>query len=180
MSIRTLDGTYTIDPTHSRVGFSARHAMVTKVRGAFNEVEGSATTGPNLEGAQVQVTMQAGSIDTRQADRDGHLKSADFFDVETYPTVTFRSTEVTAVDDDTLRVTGDLTVKDVTRPVTVDFEYAGSAQDPFGNTRVGFEGATSISRKDFGLTWNAALETGGFLVSDKVNLEFEISAIKAA
>ncbi len=180
MSIRTLDGTYTIDPTHSRVGFSARHAMVTKVRGAFNEVEGSATTGPDLQGAQVQVTMKADSIDTRQADRDGHLKSADFFDVETYPALTFRSTEVTAVDDDTLRVTGDLTVKDVTRPITVDFEYAGSAQDPFGNTRVGFEGATSISRKDFGLTWNAALETGGFLVSDKVNLEFEISAIKAA
>lgn len=180
MSIRTLDGTYTIDPTHSRVGFSARHAMVTKVRGAFNEVEGSATTGPDLQGAQVQVTMKADSIDTRQADRDGHLKSADFFDVETYPALTFRSTEVTAVDDDTLRVTGDLTVKDVTRPITVDFEYAGSAQDPFGNIRVGFEGSTDISRKDFGLTWNAALETGGFLVSDKVNLEFEISAIKAA
>jgi polyisoprenoid-binding protein YceI len=180
MTIRELNGTYTIDPTHSRVGFSARHAMVTKVRGAFNEVEGSATTGSGLEGAQVQVTMQAASIDTRQADRDGHLKSADFFDVETYPTLTFRSTEVTAVDDETLRVTGDLTVKDVTRPIAVDFEYAGSAQDPFGNTRVGFEGSTDISRKDFGLTWNAALETGGFLVSDKVNLEFEISAIKAA
>jgi polyisoprenoid-binding protein YceI len=180
MTIRELNGTYTIDPTHSRVGFSARHAMVTKVRGAFNEVEGSASTAAGLEGAQVQVTMQAASIDTRQADRDGHLKSADFFDVETYPTLAFRSTEVTAVDDETLRVTGDLTVKDVTRPITVDFEYAGSAQDPFGNTRVGFEGSTDISRKDFGLTWNAALETGGFLVSDKVNLEFEISAIKAA
>ena len=180
MTLRELDGTYTIDTTHSRVGFSARHAMVTKVRGAFNEVEGSATTGPDLQGAQVQVTMQAASVDTRQADRDGHLKSADFFDVETYPTLTFRSTEVAAVDADTLRVTGDLTVKDVTRPITVDFEYAGSAQDPFGNTRIGFEGSTDISRKDFGLTWNAALETGGFLVSDKVNLEFEISAIKAA
>ncbi|GGK77521.1 YceI family protein [Ornithinimicrobium pekingense] len=180
MTLRELDGTYTIDPTHTRVGFSARHAMVTKVRGAFNEVEGSATTGPDLQGAQVEVTMQAASVDTRQADRDGHLRSADFFDVETYPTLTFRSTEVTAVDADTLRVTGDLTVKDVTRPVTVDLEYAGSAQDPFGNTRVGFEGSTDISRKDFGLTWNAALETGGFLVSDKVNLEFEISAIKAA
>jgi polyisoprenoid-binding protein YceI len=180
MTLRELNGTYTIDPTHTRVGFSARHAMVTKVRGAFNEVEGAATTGPDLQGAQVEVTMQAGSIDTRQADRDGHLKSADFFDVETYPTLTFRSTGVTAVDADTLRVTGDLTVKDVTRPVTVELEYAGSAQDPFGNTRVGFEGSTDISRKDFGLTWNAALETGGFLVSDKVNLEFEISAIKAA
>lgn len=180
MSLRELNGTYTIDPSHSRIGFSARHAMVTKVRGAFNEVEGTATTGADLEGAQIEVTMQAASVDTRQADRDGHLRSADFFDVETYPTLTFRSTEVTAVDDDTLRVTGDLTVKDVTRPVTVDFEYAGAAQDPFGNTRVGFEGATTISRKDFGLTWNAALETGGLLVSDKISLEFEISAIKSA
>ncbi len=180
MSLRDLNGTFTIDPAHSRVGFSARHAMVTKVRGAFNEVEGSASTGPNLEGARIEVVMQAASVDTRQADRDGHLKGADFFDVENYPALTFRSTEVTAVDEDTLRVAGDLTVKDVTRPITVDFEYAGSAQDPFGNTRVGFEGSTDISRKDFGLTWNAALETGGFLVSDKINLEFEVSAIKAA
>lgn len=175
-----LNGTYTIDPSHTRIGFSTRHAMVTKVRGAFNEVEGSATTGPNLEGASIEVTMQAASIDTRSADRDGHLKSADFFDVETYPTLTFRSTEVTAVDGDTLRVTGDLTIKDVTRPVTVDFEFAGAAQDPFGNERIGFEGSTVVNRKDFGLTWNAALETGGVLVSEKVTLEFEISAIKSA
>ncbi|GAA1165981.1 YceI family protein [Ornithinimicrobium humiphilum] len=179
-TVRDLAGTYTIDPAHSRLGFSARHAMVTKVRGAFNEVSGTATTGPDLEGASVEVTIQAASIDTRQADRDGHLRSADFFDVETYPTLTFRSTEVTAADDTTLRVTGDLTVKDVTRPVSFDLEFLGSAQDPFGNVRVGFEGSTEISRKDFGLTWNAALETGGFLVSDKVVLEFEISAIKAA
>jgi polyisoprenoid-binding protein YceI len=178
MTLRELDGTYTIDPTHSRVGFSARHAMVTKVRGAFNEVEGSATTGPDLQGAQVQVTMQAASVDTRQADRDGHLKSADFFDVETYPNLTFRSTEVTAVDADTLRVAGDLTVKDVTRPITVDFEYAGSAQDPFGNTRIGFEGTTVINRKDWGVNWNASLEAGGVLVSEKVTLDIDISAIK--
>lgn len=179
-TLNELNGTYTIDPSHTRIGFSTRHAMVTKVRGAFNEVEGSATTGPNLEGASIEVTMQAASIDTRSADRDGHLKSADFFDVETYPTLTFRSTEVTAVDGDTLRVTGDLTIKDVTRPVTVDFEFAGAAQDPFGNERIGFEGSTVVNRKDFGLTWNAALETGGVLVSEKVTLEFEISAIKSA
>jgi polyisoprenoid-binding protein YceI len=180
MSLHELNGTYTIDPSHSRVGFSTRHAMVTKVRGAFNEVSGQATTGPNLEGASIEVTIQAASIDTRSADRDGHLKSADFFDVETYPTITFRSTEVVASDADTLRVTGDLTIKDVTRPVTIDFEYAGSAQDPFGNTRIGFEGSTVVNRKDFGLTWNAALETGGVLVSEKATLEFEVSAIKAA
>ena len=180
MSLHELNGTYTIDPSHSRVGFSTRHAMVTKVRGAFNEVSGQATTGPNLDGASIEVTIQAASIDTRSADRDAHLKSADFFDVETYPTITFRSTEVVASDADTLRVTGDLTIKDVTRPVTIDFEYAGSAQDPFGNTRVGFEGSTVVNRKDFGLTWNAALETGGVLVSEKATLEFEVSAIKAA
>ena len=179
-TLNELNGTYTIDPSHTRIGFSTRHAMVTKVRGAFNEVEGSATTGPNLEGASIEVTMQAASIDTRSADRDGHLKSADFFDVETYSTLTFRSTEVTAVDGDTLRVTGDLTIKDVTRPVTVDFEFAGAAQDPFGNERIGFEGSTVVNRKDFGLTWNAVLETGGVLVSEKVTLEFEISAIKSA
>lgn len=178
-SLRELDGTYAIDASHSRVGFSTRHAMVTKVRGAFNEVEGSATTGPDLQGARIEVTMQVASIDTRSADRDGHLKSADFFDVETYPTITFTSTEVTAVDSDTLRVTGDLTIKDVTRPVTIDFEYAGAATDPFGNQRVGFEGSTVVNRKDFGLTWNAALETGGVLVAEKATLEFEISAIKS-
>jgi polyisoprenoid-binding protein YceI len=180
MSLHELNGTYTIDPAHSRLGFSARHAMVTKVRGAFNEVSGTATTGPNLEGASIEIDVQASSVDTRQADRDAHLKSADFFDVDNHPAITFRSTEVTAVDDDTLRVTGDLSIKDVTQPVTVDFEFAGSAQDPFGNTRVGFEGSTTVNRKDFGLTWNAALETGGFLVSEKVTLEFEISAIKTA
>jgi polyisoprenoid-binding protein YceI len=180
MSLHELNGTYTIDPAHSRLGFSARHAMVTKVRGAFNEVTGTATTGPNLEGAAIEIDVEAASVDTRQADRDAHLKSADFFDAENHPAITFRSTEVTAVDDDTLRVSGELTIKEVTQPVTVDFEFAGSAQDPFGNTRVGFEGATTVNRKDFGLTWNAALETGGFLVSEKVTLEFEVSAIKAA
>ncbi|GAA4867582.1 YceI family protein [Serinicoccus chungangensis] len=178
-SLHDLDGTYAIDPSHSRVGFSTRHAMVTKVRGAFNEIEGSATTGPGLQDASVQLTMQVASVDTRSADRDGHLRSPDFFDVENYPTMTFTSTEVTAVDDGTLRVTGDLTIKDVTRPVTVDFEYAGAATDPFGNQRIGFEGSTVVNRKDFGLTWNAALETGGVLVAEKVTLEFEISAIKS-
>ena len=180
MSLNELNGTYTIDPSHSRVGFSTRHAMVTKVRGAFNEVGGQATTGPNLEGASIEVNIETASIDTRSGDRDAHLKSADFFDVEQYPAITFRSTEVVAADADTLRVTGDLTIKDVTRPVTVDFEYAGAAQDPFGNVRIGFEGSTVVNRKDFGLTWNAALETGGVLVSEKATLEFETSLIKAA
>ncbi len=180
MTLNELDGTYTIDPAHSRIGFSTRHAMVTKVRGAFNDISGTATTGENLQDAKIELTINAASIDTRSADRDGHLKSADFFDVETYPSLTFVSTDVKAVDADTLRVTGDLTIKDVTKPVTIDFEYAGAAQDPFGNTRVGFEGSTVVNRKDFGLTWNAALETGGVLVSEKATLEFEVSAIKSA
>lgn len=179
-TLNELNGTYTIDPSHTRVGFSTRHAMVTKVRGSFNEVEGTATTGPNLEGASIDLTIQSTSIDTRSDDRDAHLRSADFFDVETYPTLTFRSTEVTAVDEDTLRVTGDLAIRDAVRPVTVDFEFAGGATDPFGNERIGFEGSVVVNRKDFGLTWNAALEAGGVLVSEKVTLEFEVSAIKSA
>ncbi|MGO0575531.1 YceI family protein [Ornithinimicrobium panacihumi] len=179
-TLNELNGTYTLDPSHTSVGFTTRHAMVTKVRGTFNEVEGQATTGPNLEGASIVVDIKAASIDTRSGDRDGHLKSADFFDVETYPSITFRSTEVVAADADTLRVTGDLTIKDVTRPVTIDFDYAGAAKDPFGNERIGFEGSVVVNRKDFGLTWNAALETGGVLVSEKVTLEFEVSAIKNA
>ncbi len=178
-SLNNLNGTYTLDPSHTQVGFVVRHAMVTKVRGSFTDVEGTATTGENLEGASINVTMQAASIDSRSKDRDAHLVSADFFDVENYPTITFKSTNVEA-QGETLRVTGDLTIKDVTAPVTIDFEYEGAATDPFGNERIGFEGKTTVNRKDFGLTWNAALETGGVLVSDKVTLEFEISAIKNA
>ena len=179
-ALANLNGTYTLDASHTEIGFTTRHAMVTKVRGAFTEFEGTAVTGPNLADAKIDVTIQAASVDTGSADRDGHLRSADFFDVENYPTITFRSTEVAAADADTLRVTGDLTIKDVTRPVTIDFDYAGGATDPFGNERIGFEGSVVVNRKDFGLTWNAALETGGVLVSEKVTLEFEVSAIRAA
>ncbi|GAA1255880.1 YceI family protein [Pseudonocardia aurantiaca] len=176
-----LVGTYTLDAAHSRIGFSARHAMVTKVRGAFNEFEGTAnlpTSDPHSW--NVAVTIQAGSIDTRNEQRDGHLRGNDFLLLDEHPTITFTSTSVEHLSDSTFRVTGDLTVRGVTRPVSVDFEYEGSATDPFGNARVGFEGSVSISRKDFGITWNAALDTGGVLVSDKIDLEFEISAIKAA
>ena len=174
-----LSGTYALDPAHSRIGFVTRHAMVTKVRGSFDEFEGTARTEPGLADAHIELTAQVASVDTRNADRDAHLRSADFFDAETYPTITFVSTEVTG-SDDTLHVTGDLTIKDVTRPVSVDFEFNGAATDPFGNERVGFEGSVKVNRKDFGLTWNAALETGGVLVSENVTLEFEVSAIKQA
>ncbi len=175
----TQSGTYTIDSTHSRIGFVARHAMVTKVRGSFNEFEGSGHfDAENPAGSELRLTIQTASIDTRNADRDAHLKSNDFFDMETYPAITFASTAVEQVNEDNYRVTGDLTIKGVTKPVTVDFEYTGSAVDPYGNTRIGFEGKTTINRKDWGVNWNAALEAGGVLVSEKVVLEFEVSAIR--
>ncbi len=178
--VQDLTGTYTLDPSHSRIGFVARHAMIAKVRGAFNEVSGTATIdGANPSASSLEVTIQAGSVDTRDANRDGHLTSPDFFDVATYPTITFVATGFEITADDTVEVTGNLTIKDVTRPVTVPFEFGGAATDPFGNHRIGFEGQVSVNRKDWGLTWNAALETGGVLVSDKVTLEFEVSAVQA-
>jgi polyisoprenoid-binding protein YceI len=174
-----LTGAYTIDPTHSRIGFIARHAMVTKVRGSFNEFEGSGYfDAENPSASKVDLTIQAASIDTRNADRDGHLRSNDFFDMETYPEISFSSTGVEVVGDE-YRVTGDLTIKGVTKPVTVDFEYTGTAIDPYNNTRVGFEGTTTVNRKDWGVSWNAPLEAGGVLVGEKIVLEFEISAIRA-
>jgi polyisoprenoid-binding protein YceI len=176
-AVDDLAGDYTVDVTHTRIGFSARHAMVTTVRGQFGEFEGSAhldTTDPTASSAKVNI--RAASISTGQADRDAHLRSADFFDVETFPEIGFVTTSVTR-DAATWTVTGDLTIKGVTNPVTIDFESTGSARDPYGNLRVGFEGATSINRKDWGLTWNAALETGGVLVSEKIKLEFDVSAI---
>ena len=175
-----LSGDWTIDPSHTRIGFSARHAMVTTVRGQFKDFEGEAhidTADPSA--SSVTVKIQAASIDTGVADRDGHLRSGDFFDAETYPEITFVSTDVSR-DGDDWTVKGDLTIKGVSKPVTVEFESTGSARDPFGNLRIGFEGGTAINRKDWGLTWNAALETGGVLVSEKVKLEFDVSAIQNA
>jgi polyisoprenoid-binding protein YceI len=176
--IEDISGDYVIDAAHTRVGFSARHAMVTTVRGQFKDFEGQAhIDAANPENSSVTVTIQTASIDTGVADRDGHLKSADFFDVEQFPEITFVSTDVSR-DGADWTITGDLTVKGVAKPVTIEFESTGSARDPFGNLRVGFEGGTAISRKDWGLTWNAALETGGELDSDKVKLEFDVSAIQ--
>ena len=181
MSVKDLSGTYVLDPTHSSIGFSARHAMVTKVRGAFTNVAGTAVVdGGNPAASTIEVTIQADSFDTGQADRDGHVKSADFLDVANFPTLTFKATDIAITDDETVRVTGDLTIKGVSHSVTIDLEYNGSAKDPFGNERVGFEGEADIRRSDWGLTWNAALETGGFLVSDKIELKLDISAIKQA
>ena len=174
-----LTGEYTLDPTHTRIGFVARHAMVTKVRGAFNEFTGTAhIDGEKPEQSSVELVIKAESIDTRNSDRDSHLRSNDFLKMDEYPEITFRSTGVRQNGEDAFDVTGDLTIKGVTRSVTVPFTYEGRATDPFGNSRIGLEGSTTINRQDFGVTWNAALETGGFLVSDKVTLEFEVSAVK--
>jgi polyisoprenoid-binding protein YceI len=175
----TLSGNYAIDPAHSRIGFVARHAMITKVRGSFNEFEGTGHfDGDDPANSRFELTIQAASIDTRNADRDAHLRSNDFFDMDTYPQIRFVSTSVERVDDENYRVTGDLTIKGVTKPVSVDFEFTGAAVDPFGNHRIGLEGTTTVNRKDWGLNWNAALEAGGVLVSEKATLEFEVSAIR--
>ena len=172
-------GTYVIDASHSEVGFTARHAMVTKVRGRFSDVEGTIVIGADAASSSASASIKTASIDTRSADRDAHLRSGDFFDVETYPEITFRTTEVRGSGED-YQVDGELTIKDVTRPVTLDLDFGGVATDPFGNVRVGFSGMVTVNRKDFGLTWNAALETGGVLVSDKVTLHVDVSAIKQA
>ncbi len=176
-----LSGVWTIDPSHTRIGFVARHAMVTKVRGAFNDFSGTITVpDENLDSAIVELSIKATSIDTRNEQRDAHLRSNDFLAMDEYPEIKFRSSSVVATSDETLDLVGDLTVRGVTREVTVPFEFAGTATDPFGNVRAGFEGSLSISRSDYGVTWNAALETGGVLVSDKITLEFEVSVVKDA
>ncbi len=177
MSVLTVlpAGTFNIDPSHSRVGFSVRHAMVTKVRGSFTEFAGSGTVENGAGSLQIDIT--ASSVSTASPDRDGHLQSPDFFDVANFPKLTFVSTSIKDAGAEKVIVEGNLTIKDVTKPISIDFEYTGTATDPFGNARFGFEGSSEINRKDFGLTWNAALETGGLLVSENVKLEFEISAI---
>ncbi len=173
-----IAGDYVLDPAHTRVGFSARHAMVTKVRGQFDEFEGTAYVDTDDPAdSTVTVTIQAASVNTGQAQRDGHLKTPDFFDIENYPEIRFVSTAVLR-DGTEWSITGDLTINAVTKSVTILFEELGEAKDPFGNLRVGFEGSVTINRGDWGLTFNAALETGGVLVSDKVTLEFDVSAIR--
>ena len=178
-AIEDLTGDYTLDVAHTRIGFSARHAMVTTVRGSFGDFEGTAhldATDPTKSSAKL--TIKVASLSTGQEQRDAHLRSPDFFDVEANPEITFTSTSAKRVDDETYRLTGDLSIRHQTKPVTVEFAFNGSAKDPYGNLRAGFEGKTTVNRKDWGLSWNAALETGGLLVSDKIKLEFDVSAIK--
>lgn len=174
-----LTGNYTVDPAHTSIGFVARHAMVTKVRGNFNEFVGTGYfDAEDPSKSNLQLTIKVDSIDTRNSDRDNHLRTNDFFDMANYPEITFVSTAVTKTDDDEYEVTGDLTIKDTTRSVTIELELSGPAMDPFENQRIGLEGELKVNRKDWGLNWNAPLAAGGVLVSEKVTLEFEVSAIK--
>ena len=175
-----LRGTWSIDPSHSELGFKARHAMVDNVYGRFNEFSGTITIDPDDPSrSSAEVEIEAASIDTKNADRDNHLRTGDFFEIEKHPRITFRSTRVEAGDDEgEFKLRGELTIRGVTREVELDIEFQGVATDPFGNTRAGFVGETTVNRQDWGLTWNAPLEKGGFLVSDKVKLTLDVSAIK--
>jgi polyisoprenoid-binding protein YceI len=168
-------GTWTVDASHTEVGFTARHLMVSKVRGQFTDVAGTVTVREPFSTSQVTATVQLASIETGSADRDAHLKSADFFDVENNPEMTFVSTEVS---EDSLK--GDLTIKGVTRPVEFDLEFGGVATDPWGNTKAGFEAEAEINRKDWGLEWNVALEGGGVLVSEKIKIKLDVQLLKTA
>ncbi|MEY5145437.1 MAG: hypothetical protein RL745_806 [Actinomycetota bacterium] len=173
-------GTWTIDAAHSNIGFVARHAMITKVRGNFDTFEGTFAVNPESPSAStINFTADLASVNTGVADRDGHLRSADFFDVENNKQMTFASTGLT-VNGASASLNGNLTIKGATVPVTIEVELNGVTTDPFGNVRAGFEGTTTISRKDFGLTWNAPLEAGGWLVSDEIKVVLDISAIKQA
>ena len=180
-STGTLTGDWDIDPTHSRIGFAAKHAMVATVRGQFltytGEVHLDEETPAN---STVRLEIDVTSVDTGNADRDKHLVTKDFFDIETSPKMTFVSTKVEKTDGDVYSVIGDLTINGNTNPVAVEFELTGTSDDPWGNFRAGFEGKATINRRDWGLDFNVALDKGGVLVSEKIKLEFDISAIKRA
>ena len=171
---------WTFDPTHSGIHFAVRHLMISKVRGSFTKWTGTFEyDDKDPTKSQIAVTIDAASIDTKEAQRDGHLKSADFFDVEKFPSITFKSTSI-AKDGEDWKLNGDLTIHGVSKPVSLHVESHGQGKDPWGNERAGFSVKTSISRKEFGLHWNQALEAGGVVVGDKVEIECDVEAIKAA
>ena len=170
-------GTWALDTTHTDVSFTARHLMVTKVRGRFPVQSGTVTIAENPLESSVVAVIDVAGVNSGEAGRDEHLRNADFFEVEKYPTITFRSTKVEDEGDGEYKVTGDLTIKEVTRPVTLDLEYLGTVASPWGDQRAGFSASTEISRKDWGLEWNVALEAGGVVVGDKVKLNIEAEAI---
>jgi polyisoprenoid-binding protein YceI len=171
--------TYAIDPTHSRMGFVVRHLGFSKVRGSFEQFEGSLQMeGGDLSTLRAEAAIQAASVNTNEPKRDAHLRSADFFETDTYPTLTFQSTEVQNVDGDTFTLVGGLTMHGVTKTVEFKAEYLGTSADPWGGTRVGFEATTKVNRKDYGLNWNVALEAGGWLVSEDVEIVLEVQAVQ--
>lgn len=171
-------GTFTVDPSHTRVGFVARHLMVTKVRGQFADVAGSITIDEDPLRSSASATMQAASLDSGSEDRDTHVRSADFLDVEHYPEVRFQSRSISGPVDGVFEVTGELTVKDVTREITLEVELEGVATDPWGGERIAVSARGTIDREDFGLTWNVALEGGGVLVSKKVQIEIDAQLVR--
>jgi polyisoprenoid-binding protein YceI len=178
MSIPTglTAGTWAFDPSHSEIGFTVRHAGISKVRGSFADVDATMVVGSSLQDSKVTATVKTASFQSGDENRDAHVRGADFFDTEEFPEMTFTSTSVQAAGE-TYKITGDLTIRGITKPVVLDAEFNGVAVDPFGATRAGIAGQTTISRKDFGLTWNAALEAGGVLVGDKVTISVDAAFV---
>jgi polyisoprenoid-binding protein YceI len=171
--------TWKLDPSHTAVEFSAKHLMISTVKGRITDIEGTIYTDEkNPRNSSVEATLKAASLDTRTDQRDQHLRSADFLDVEKYPEIKFRSTRIEG-DKDSFKLTGDLTIRDVTKPITLDVEFEGEGKDPWGGERVGFSARGKFDRRDFGLTWNQALETGGVVVGNDIKISLEVEAIKA-
>jgi polyisoprenoid-binding protein YceI len=182
---RSVDGTevpvaglYTLDPSHSEVGFQVKHLMVSKVRGNFTQFSGTVAIGDDPLASSVEVDIEAASITTRDETRDNHLRTGDFFEVDQHPVITYRSTKVTPAGKGRYAVDGDLTIRGVTLPVALDVAYEGATQDPWGNARLGFSASAVVDRDAFGLTWNQALETGGVVVGKKVTINIEAEAIR--
>lgn len=179
--MKTQETKWAIDPTHSKVNFRVKHLMISNVEGNFKEFEGQVTTdGDDFSTAEISFTMNAASVDTEIADRNAHLKSPDFFDVEKYPTISFVGKGMKDLGDDLYELTGNLTIRDVTKPVTLTVEYGGIMTDPWGNVKAGFSLTGKIKRKDWGLNWNAALEAGGVLVGEEVKISGDIELAKVA
>jgi polyisoprenoid-binding protein YceI len=173
-------GVFKLDPAHTHLGFLARHMMVSKVRGRFADYDGTIVVADDLLESSVDVTIKVESIDTREEARDGHLRSADFFEVETHPEITFKSSRIEHVGDEQFAITGELTIKSVSKEITLEASYEGVVTDPYGGQRIGFDVRGELDRFDFGLTWGAALETGGLVVGRKINLEFQLEAVRQA
>jgi polyisoprenoid-binding protein YceI len=176
----TTQTSWTIDPAHTEVGFSVKHLMISTVRGRFADVRGTIRlVGDDLTRASVEAEISTASIDTRQEQRDAHLRSADFFEVEKYPAIAFRSTSVERIKADRYRIVGELTIRGVTREVVLEATDEGRGRDPWGGERLGFSATTTIDRREFGLTWNQALETGGVLVSNEIKISIDVEAVKS-